>query len=541
VKRRSFLGASGALVAGCDWASLRKQSAISGGFVGTSFARGHLLRDTAPPKPPTEQRKTTVAIVGAGISGLAAARALSKAGVSDYRLFELEDAAGGNSRGSAIDNIAHPLGAHYLPTPSVAAPEVRSLLTELGLLKVENGRDSYPEATLCHAPQERLLIDGSWQEGLLPAAAGATTSAQYTQFSQAVVQYQRNSQFVVPSQNTALSSAAKALEHQTFDAWLLSQGLDDPQLRWYLDYCCRDDYGAGSATVSAWAGIHYFASRHGFHPPGQADEKPTEGGVLTWPQGNGWLSAQLAAKYASSELQTAALVTRIAPERGRVTLDEMNASTRKVTRWSADHVILCTPLFIAAKLIDTLSTTDLSSLNLATQQIKYAPWSVANIYLPERLNELPGFPRSWDNVVYGSASLGYVDAQHQSTLPHTNRATVLTHYTAHGTALGARKALYEMSWESSAARVLAELSAAHPDIERKAKRVDITRYGHAMAVPTPGLRTSEALAALGKPQTGALARVHFAHSDLSAYSVFEEAFTWGTRVGARVARLISGR
>ena len=46
---------------------------------------------------------------------------------------------------------------------------------------------------------------------------------------------------------------------------LAAQGIDAPALRWYIDYCCRDDYGAGAAQVSAWAGLHYFASRHGFH------------------------------------------------------------------------------------------------------------------------------------------------------------------------------------------------------------------------------------------------------------------------------------
>src|SRR5262249_51358958 len=29
----------------------------------------------------------------------------------------------------------------------------------------------------------------------------------------------------------------------------------------YIEYACRDDYGALAAQTSAWAGIHYFASR----------------------------------------------------------------------------------------------------------------------------------------------------------------------------------------------------------------------------------------------------------------------------------------
>src|SRR5262249_18799706 len=74
---------------------------------------------------------------------------------------------------------------------------------------------------------------------------------------------------------------------------------------------------------------------------------------------------------------------------------------------------------------------------------------------------------------------------------------------------------------------------AHPDLRAKVRRAELMRYGHAMSVPVPGLRGSAALLALGDPQPG---RVHFAHSDLAGYSVFEEAFTWGATVAGRVPR-----
>jgi len=60
------------------------------------------------------------------------------------------------------------------------------------------------------------------------------------------------------------------------------------------------------------------------------------------------------------------------------------------------------------------------------------------------------------------------------------------------------------------------------------------RHGHAMAIPSPGLRSSAALAAI--PDSAP--RVSFAHADLSAYSVFEEAFTRGDAAGVRAARAL---
>ena len=95
--------------------------------------------------------------------------------------------------------------------------------------------------------------------------------------------------FAVPTRRAPWTAAHAALDAVTFGAWLDRQGLTDTRLRWYLDYCCRDDYGAGIATVSAWAGLHYFASRRGFHAPGDDREDDGEQN-LTWPEGNAWLA-----------------------------------------------------------------------------------------------------------------------------------------------------------------------------------------------------------------------------------------------------------
>ena len=98
--------------------------------------------------------------------------------------------------------------------------------------------------------------------------------------------------FAIPAHRAPWTAAHEVLDGQTMAAWLDAQGLDDAQLRWYLDYACRDDYGAGLDVVSAWAGLHYFASRHGFAAPGDGDE-PAEP-VFTWPEGNAWLVQRLA-------------------------------------------------------------------------------------------------------------------------------------------------------------------------------------------------------------------------------------------------------
>ena len=128
-------------------------------------------------------------------------------------------------------------------------------------------------------------------------------------------------------------------------------------------------------------------------------------------------------------------------------------------------------------------------------------------------------------MLYGASSgLGFVDAMHQS-LTLVLGAKVLTHYRAVGIDAAALKNLHDQPWTHWRHTVLAELSVPHPDLVEKVTRMDVVRCGHAMSAPVPGLRRHAALAALQTQQPGQ--RMHFAHSDLSGYSVFEEAFSHG--------------
>ncbi|APW40314.1 hypothetical protein RD110_26515 [Rhodoferax koreense] len=522
MKRRDFLAAAALpVLTGCE-----APAEIAGGFTGINFERGHLLRDRRSWPAPASTQRTGVVIAGGGVAGLAAARALRQRGIEDFALLELEDQAGGNSRGGAVNGVPCPLGAHYLPVPGDDAREVQDLLEEFGLRQRVAGRWRYDERHLCHSPQERLFFNGAWQDGLLPLqGVEPETLAQYRRFAQGVA---RAGWFAIPVSKVSLAQVDPALDAMTFGAWLDLQQLTDPHLRWYLDYCCRDDYGAGIATVSAWAGLHYFASRHGFHAPG--DGVAESEGVLTWPEGNAWLTRRLAAPLGGRQ-HTGQVVARIAVGRHGVEVDAFDAATSTLRRWQADHCIVALPLFVAARLVENPPP----ALREAAAQLRYAPWLVANVHLRAPLDDRPGAAPSWDNVVYdsrpGAEGLGYVDAMHQSLLPVPG-ATVLTCYRALGLAPARRQVLFDEPWTHWRDVLWAEFAAPHPDLPAKATRIDITRYGHAMSTPVPGIRRSAALAALQSRAAGQ--RLWFAHSDLSGYSIFEEALTHGHRVGSRV-------
>lgn len=504
-------------------------------WVGASHERGHRVRDLGRSgnlPAPAVHRQAGVLVVGAGVAGLACARALVAGGVDDVHLLELEDTAGGNSRGHRLAGMACPLGAHYLPVPGPHDEPLLALLQSFGLCRFDMGRWVFDERHLCHSPQERVFHEGRWREGLLPVPDAAALDA-YRRFSRSVAAVREHVAFSLPTARAGWSAAHDALDAVTMASWLEAEGHAHPLLRTYLDYCCRDDFGAGLARVSAWAGLHYFASRHGFQAPG-ADDGEREA-VLTWPEGNGWLTARMAAPLAD-RLHAGRIALRVQAGRDDVAIDAWDATTQRVERWRAAQVVIATPLQVARRLF----AAPPPALAEAAARVRHAPWLVANLHVGEALDDPPGAPPAWDNVIHGSALLGYVDAMHQTTRPHAG-PTVLTAYWALGgqsAAEGdaARQRLLTGDAASWAQAVVADLTLAHPDLPRKLRQVDLMRHGHAMCIPLPGVRGSPALAALAR-RAG---RVSFAHADLSGYSVFEEAFAQGERA-ARDVRLAFSR
>ncbi|MBL8347302.1 MAG: FAD-dependent oxidoreductase [Rubrivivax sp.] len=519
-------------------------------WVGAAHERGHRLRSAATAQQitapwPGPVRRAAVLVLGAGVAGLAAARAFTRHGVDDVHVLELEDTAGGNARAHTMGGTACPLGAHYLPVPGPQAREVSEWLHEIGLLHTDaGGRVRADERHLCHSPQERLFFEGQWVEGLLPPAApGTPRLAQYRRFAGLVSALQRPASpgggpaFALPAHRAAWNAELAALEAQTFASWLASQGLQDPALTTYLDYCCRDDYGAGATQVSAWAGVHYFASRHGFTAPG-GDGEGTGGtadaareGVFTWPEGNAWLTQRLAAPLGTERLHTGQTVLAVREEKHHVAVLAFDERRQALHAWHAGVVVMALPLFVAQRLVQPASAALRSALESAAAVLVHAPWLVANLQLDRPLlDRATGAPPAWDNVVHGGRGLGYVDATHQrlSPLPASGSAPVLTAY--HAIDIGERAALLDPDARPWGERVLAELAQVHPDLRRRVQRIDLMRYGHAMAVPRPGVHRHAALTALRATR----GRLRFAHGDLAGYSVFEEAFTAGSEVAAPV-------
>ena len=76
--------------------------------------------------------------------------------------------------------------------------------------------------------------------------------------------------------------------------------------------------------------------------------------MLTWPEGNAWLTRRMAAPLvegAGGRLRAGRVVQRIEAGRQGVTMDAWDAATDTVERWQAINCIVALPVFVAARVV----------------------------------------------------------------------------------------------------------------------------------------------------------------------------------------------
>lgn len=469
-----------------------------------------------------------VVIIGSGIAGLSCAWQLNQGGAQDFLLLD-GPAPLGNAAFGQHQFGAYPQGAHYLPVPSVDCMHVRHILKDLGVLVegVAAEAPRYDERYLVHASAERVFHEGRWHHGVLPEFAigspehlqWVAVQAKFRQFSQ-MVDAQGDRVFRKPIVLSGASAEAEVrdLDRVTFAAWLLSTGVTHPLLKWYFDYCCRDEYGADASLVSAWAGVHYFCTQPGLAQHADANTQ------LTWPNGLGFLAEGLRSRI-RPEQRLAGMALRIeqaARGQSQVLVRNVHGELGVVL---AKNVVVATPLFVARRLAPH------AFADLETQAgLSSSPWMVANFFMERFPQEKPGEQLSWDNVISGSESLGYVVSTHQRIRAAKPQGTVFSTYHALGSSDNrkTRKHLLRASAAELLAQARRDLDTAYDDRWSPwCTGVEITIHGHGMAVPSPGFR-SDPIVHRAQGINENAQGLMFAHSDLSGYSVFEEASYWGT-------------
>ncbi len=498
-----------------------------GEIVGQSATLGHILRENRGFEVPVDNwQKVKVAIIGGGVAGLSAAWKLSKQSFNDFVLLELEKEIGGTSRSGAGQPVSYPWGAHYLPVPFEENHDLRNLLGEMLILKGggEGSPGIIPEQYLCRDPEERVFYKGRWYDGLyLHTGESEEDKRQYVEFQKQVDYWvdwkdeKGRRAFVVPSANCSNDAEVTALDKITFGEWLRQKGFSSDRLIWFCDYACRDDYGLKLDQTSAWAGLFYFCSR----VRKTGDESQS---FITFPEGNGRFANYLFDKVKDRVRKDHAVVSIIPGEKG---VDLISLSGGELRGFRCEKVIFASPMFTAPYAIRGFA----ENAPFVASEFQHNAWFVANLFLKDRPKPrfARDFPLAWDNVLYESPSLGYVNATHQKGIDYG--PTIWTYYYPMCHEENGRTKLFNYEWSDLADVCLTDMARAHPEIYELTERIDIMRWGHAMISPRPNFIWSGVREKAMQPYRN----IHFAHTDLSGIALFEEAFYHGLRAASEIS------
>lgn len=520
--RRDFIQMMLSAVAGATlFEGCRQRPSVKGQIIGASSSYGHLLRN--PPRINTisSERRLKHLIVGGGVSGLSAAYHLSREGAGDWALLELEQSVGGNARFGENEVSAYPWGAHYVPIPGPGQPEYLKFLEEAGVITGYDvrGVPLYNEYHLCADPEERLYLNGKWQEGLVPDhGLQDQEKKEIRRFLDRMDEFRQlkgkdgKDVFSIPVDRSSTDASFLFLDEVTMAQWMENEGFHALPLKVYVDYCCRDDFGCSVGEISAWAGIHYFAARKGVAANAEAQD------VLTWPEGNGFLVKALK-QGLEPRVHTGAVVISVKPVEQGVEVVYLQAPDLSAHRILAEKCILATPSYVTARLLQ-----DDTRMQLVKQNFHYTPWVVINMKVRE-FAERSGQEMCWDNVVHGSQALGYVVANHNKLERHQpfRNISMYLPYPV-GDPRKIREQLSGVAHGQWVDKLVEELVTVHPNIREALMEVNVMVWGHAMCQPRPGIIKGKVRVALREPVDG---KIFFAHTDLAGISIFEEGFYQG--------------
>ncbi|MCF8060402.1 MAG: FAD-dependent oxidoreductase [Bacteriovoracaceae bacterium] len=517
ITRRKLIGFFGttaaiALLTKRDFIDKFGKRSFKGSVKGANFMRGHRLIKKNFPLP-RNKRKVNIAIVGAGISGLSSAYHLKKAGLKGVEIFDLEDHLGGKStsfKGEA------PWGAHYLPLPNPQNESLIQFLKDINAI-TDVGPEGiqFNELMICSDPMEKLYILGRMQEGLVPQIGLSKESIkEFDTFFQLMGKFKNQKgadgkyAFDIPMSESSTDSDFTKYDEMTMKDFLNGHHLKSKELLWYINYCCRDDYGTTIDEISAWAGLHYFCSRRG------TGKNLKDESVLTWPEGNHFLAKGLF-NLSGYPFHKGHMLHNILDN----TLSFYDFNNEESVEIEANHIVLALPQFIIAKILNT--NTD----------FEYSPWMVANIRI--RWDEDIAETLAWDNVNYHGEGLGIIVASHQSLRANLLENT-LTYYwpLTHLPPKEARKWALGRSHESWTEDILRDISPMIFDIKERIYSIDIWPWGHGMVRPKKNFLFKERLKTIPEPADN----ITFAHTDLSGLSLFEEGFYQGEKAANQIMR-----
>lgn len=515
ISRRNFISALaifGTLGIVIFWLKWKQKKQLPEKITSPDYTTGHRIKSAIANKSVSKSKIETV-IVGGGASGLSAAWFLQQNNYTNFVVLELENEAAGNSAFGNENGNLYPLGAHYLPLPNNQIPELLDFLQQCGsILSIEQNIPVFNPEHICHHPSERLWIKGTWQSQLIPESGITATEKREIQEFFKLMETFKNAVGIdnLPPFNIPIALSSKDEKYTQLDRismkqWLTQNGFKSEALIWYVNYCCADDFGANTDWVSAWAGIHYFASRK------HTNKANAE--VLTWENGNGFLITNLK-KNIGTFIQSNTLVYHIKEVNENWEINIFDKLKNEYKTVVAKNIIMATPNYVNARIIKGF---------VQQPEFQYHPWLVSNYRMSETYFEEFQKP-AWDNVLFGSSNLGYIYSGNQySGAVSPNRYLTFYKAFANHSPKSCRDVLFRQLKANTTddSSFILDMEKMHQGSSAHIEQIHHHVWGHGMIRPSVGFMHHRAT------QVNQFKGIQFVHTDNAGISIFEEAFYAG--------------
>lgn len=425
----------------------------------------HRLRDDERLPSPAADRKVDLVIVGAGVSGLAAAEYAQKA---DFVLLEKEPFAGGNAYTETWEGLSYCTGSAWA---TVFSPEVKAAFERWKFdLKPIHGLDS-------------ACIDGTWIEEFWD---GNPDSPVFDRLPYPAAVRASFRQLCKDLKKIDSEKEVKRLDAMSFAELLKPYA---PEIARYWDTFGPSNWGCRAAETSAYLGV-------------QAARDWSAAQRFTWEGGLGVGSQRIFEQLSASaqkRIEYNTTVYSVKRKGKRVVVSYFqNGEARSI---EAKVVVMATPKFITWRMVEGLPEAQ----RKAMASMKYAPFMMYNLCFSRVV-----FNQAYDNFVVGAQN--FTDFVPADFVTHgkggdLTRKQVLTVYAPQR---DEDRSVF-MSEQATMARARAavdELGRLFPSWHEHLVEVRVHRRGHAMPKSIPGFYTKLQPAARAD-----LGRIFFAHSD----------------------------
>ncbi len=463
--RRDFIKfvVAGSVVGGCpvDLSLLVAPASSAPQVNGEQFEICHQVRDGHVFAPAAVSRRYDVAIVGGGVSGLAAAYFLQK---YNFLLVEKEVHWGGTAYIEEFESQAYGTGSAF----DFAGSASDLLARELGLTQLPINN---PDSTIVQG----VFVEDTWRKGLDHLPFPPAVRSSFKKFRDVLLKIDTEKN-------------RKLLDNESFAKYFAGHA---PEVQQWWDCYGPSNWGASAKNTSALVGIEALQDMAG----DVADKR------VTSPGGLGAITKRLTEVLLPKHrerMHGAATVVAVAPQKNEVHVTYLREGKLKTI--AAKAVIMATPKFNTSSIVSGIPEAQ----HAAMRKLRYAPYPVVNLIF-----DRPVYNRGYDTWAPGKRFTDFIVADWvvRNQPGYKQKHNILTCYTPLREEERARLLTEEASRKLAAA-VLRDFQGLLPEFNVAPIEAHIYRRGHPMFMALPGTYTVT-IPAARRP----MKRIFFANTD----------------------------